>query len=517
MAFVPPDPEVCYPIPPGQLPPGFIPPPPGTAVRGIPIVVPLGLEMLISPEGFPVFVPERSSVPPPPYAPSSPAANSSPALSQQQYHHYQQGTPTLPSRHNTISSQHSSGYFSQPVPQTPVSQTPPMPLPHQMPMPEQHYQRPVHPPSASFAPPSYPLPSHVPLSHLSPSHGYPPPTPMPQPQPQPPTPAGLTFASVVTTFRTSSESVTAWVFYSMGLVHNPGQKEIVITLRQRPGNYTLEAVQPIMFQLFHQINSHIQSSGGKPLAAGDVFPCRLNTPDVGPLDLAILLVHAPPECKAVLESKDVLYGTIATLDEMAVFTKYGAARSLTNMGNDLETWPIPLWSDWSRPSLVILSDFRGSLTEMVSILPTKNIVATLDTISHRLTLVISSNALELIQMDMKKFPPAQPGVISDLTRVTFMLDLDAGAQAYLTWRTGQEGPAIFNARPNPTSFHGCWVSFVGIGPHEEAMVQESVGAREDGIEVKMKGSTWERLYQALISKTSAVVPVGTETVHLSYA
>ncbi|KAG0302476.1 hypothetical protein BGZ98_007469 [Dissophora globulifera] len=265
------------------------------------------------------------------------------------------------------------------------------------------------------------------------------------------------------------------------------------------------------------MNTQIQGPGGKPLAAGEIFPCRLDTPDAGALDLSILLVHAPPECKAALENKDVLYGLIATQEEMEVFLKYGAARTLANMGNDLETWPIPLWSDWSRPSLIHLSDFQGSLTEQVHTLVTKNVVATLDTISHRLTLVVSSSALEMITADLTRFPPAQPGVINETTRVTFMLDLDAGAQAYLTWRAGQEGPAIFNAKPNPTSFHGCWMSFTGIGPQDEAAVPEGIAPREDGIEVKVRGSTWERLYQALISRTSAVVPVGSETVHLSYA
>ncbi|KAI1317352.1 hypothetical protein EDD11_008532 [Mortierella claussenii] len=339
--------------------------------------------------------------------------------------------------------------------------------------------------------------------------------------PAPAIPVGLTFASIVTSFRTSSESGSAWMFYSLGLVHNPGQKEIAITLRQRPGQYSLETVQPIMYNLYQQMDTHIKVHGGKPLTAGEVFPCRLTTPNAGTLDMAILLVHAPPECKASLENKDVLYGLMATLEEMAVFLKHGAARTLTNMGNDLETWPIPLWSDWSRPSLITLHDFEGSLTERISVLKTKNIVATLDTISHRLTLVVSSTALELIQVDLQKFPPAQPmhvvGFGSDVTRVSFWLDLDAGAQAYLTWRTGQDGPAIFNARPNPTSFHGCWMTLSGIGQHEEATVQEGVAAREDGIEVRMRASTWERLYQALISKTPAVVPVGSETVQLNYA
>ncbi|KAG0002590.1 hypothetical protein BGZ65_002515 [Modicella reniformis] len=492
MAYVPPDPNVFYPIPPGQLPPGFVPPPPGAAVRGIPIVVPLGLEMLISPEGFPVFVPERSSVPPPPY-PASPttASNSSP--------------PTLPSRHNTVSSHHASNHFSPPpVPALPIPQTPIsclQPLPHQVPAPDPHYQRLAQSTSISLPSASHPPPISIPQQ---------------QQQQQQSAPVGLTFASIVTSFRTSSESVSAWTFYSLGLNQNPGQKEVAITLRQRPGSYSLEAIQPLMYNLYHQMNAHIQSNGGKPLTAGEIFPCQLNTPDAGSLELAILLVHAPPECKASLENKDILYGLIATMDEKAVFTKYGAARALTNMGNDLESWPIPLWSDWSRPSLVNMNDFKGSLTAMVPVLPTKNIVATLDTISHRLTLVISSTALEMIQMDLGRFPPAQKGVITNQARVTFWLDLDAGAQAYLTWRTGQDGPAIFNARPNPTSFHGCWMSLSGISPHEEATVHEGIAAREDGIELKMKGSTWERLYQALMSRTPALVPIGSETVHLSY-
>src|SRR5690554_1787382 len=103
MSFVPPDPNVFYPIPPGQLPPGFAPPPPGTATRGIPIVVPLGLEMLISPEGFPVFVPERPSLPPPSYvsaANTSTVANASPTQHQTK--------PTPPSRHSTLSLLHST-------------------------------------------------------------------------------------------------------------------------------------------------------------------------------------------------------------------------------------------------------------------------------------------------------------------------------------------------------------------------------------------------------------------------
>ncbi|KAF9376903.1 hypothetical protein CPB97_010521 [Podila verticillata] len=476
MAFVPPDPNVFYPVPPGQLPPGFVPPPPGTAVRGIPIVVPLGHEMLISPDGFPVFVPvpERAS---PAFA-NTPATHQSPGLSQH---------PPLPIRQSTMGPP--SNGFGQYRPGTQPPPPMPEPLSHQV----QHSHtlgpaRPMHAPPSSVAPP---LP--------------------------PPPPVGLTFASIITSFRTSSESVSAWTFYSLGLANHPGQKEIAITLRQRPNNYSLEAIQPIMYQLYQQMNQHILASGGRPLTAGEVFPCRLNTPDLGPKDMSILLIHSPPECKTQLENKDVLYGLIATMEETAVFTKYGAARAMTNMGSDLETWPVPLWSDWSRPSLLTLQDFQGSLTEMVSLLPTKNIVATLDSVSRRLTLVISTSALELIQADLTRFPPAQPGVITETSRVTFLLDLDAGSQAYLTWRKGQEGTAIFNARPNPTSFHGCWISFAGIAPHQAATVHEGIAAKEDGIELRMGNATWERMYQALISKTPAVVPVGGETVQLSYA
>ncbi|KAG0338611.1 hypothetical protein BG000_003706 [Podila horticola] len=466
MAFVPPDPNVFYPIPPGQLPPGFVPPPPGTAVRGIPIVVPLGHEMLISPDGFPVFVPvpERAS----------------PALTNT--------TPTAT---------HQSPGLSQHPPQ-PIRQSTMGPRPGIQ--------------------PSYPTPD--PLGHqLQQSHTQGPSRPMhaPPPMPNPPPPVGLTFASIITSFRTSSESVSAWTFYSLGLANHPGQKEIAITLRQRPSNYSLEAIQPIMYQLYQQMNQHILANGGRPLTAGEVFPCRLNTPDLGPKDMTILLIHAPPECKTQLENKDVLYGLIATMEETAVFTKYGAARAMTNMGSDLETWPVPLWSDWSRPSLLTLQDFHGSLTEMVPLLPTKNIVATLDNVSRRLTIVISTSALEMIQADLTRFPPAQPGVITETSRVTFLLDLDAGSQAYLTWRAGQVGTAIFNARPNPTSLHGCWISFAGIAPYQAATVQEGIAAKEDGIELKMGNATWERMYQALISKSSAVVPVGGESVQLSYA
>ncbi|KAF9922517.1 hypothetical protein FBU30_007355 [Linnemannia zychae] len=529
MAFVAPDPNTFYPIPPGQLPPGFIPPPPGTAVRGIPIVVPLGHEMLISPEGFPVFVPERALT----------YTNGSPVVLQQQHIQATPPPPTPavpvqpqpPVRQNTISSQH-SGHFGSvnqftpppPVPPLPQQQQqqqqqhPPMPYPiplgNPLPLPghsqQQTFPPPVnHAPPLSHAPPSFPLP-----------HSMPTPNPPVQSPPAPAT--ALTFASITTSFRTSSESVQAWTFYSMGLSQHSGQKEIVITLRQRPGKYTLESVQPIMYQLYHQMNSQIQSTGGRPLGAGQVFPCRLNTPDIGAIDRAVLLIHAPAECKGQLSNKDVLYGLIATMEEMAVFSKYGAARCLTNMGNDLETWPVPLWSDWSRPSLVTLQDFEGSLTERVSVLPTKNIVATLDTITHRLMLVLSASALELIQQDLRRFPPATGpvggiGFSSDVTRITFLLDIDAGAQAYLTWRNGQDGPAIFNARPNPTSFHGCWITLSGIGANEVGTIQEGIAPREDGIELKMQAPAWERFYQALISKTAAVVPIGSETVQLSYA
>ncbi|KAF9214870.1 hypothetical protein CPC16_002275 [Podila verticillata] len=433
--------------------------------------------MLISPDGFPVFVPvpERAS---PAFA-NTPATLQSPGLSQH---------PPLPIRQSTMGPP--SNGFGQYRPGT----QPPPPMPEPLSHHVQHSHtlgptRPMHAPPPSVAPPL----------------------------PTPPPPVGLTFASIIASFRTSSESVSAWTFYSLGLANHPGQKEIAITLRQRPANYSLEAIQPIMYQLYQQMNQHILASGGRPLTAGEVFPCRLNTPDLGPKDMSILLIHAPPECKTQLENKDVLYGLIATMEETAVFTKYGAARAMTNMGSDLETWPVPLWSDWSRPSLLTLQDFQGSLTEMVSLLPTKNIVATLDSVSRRLTLVISTSALELIQADLTRFPPAQPGVITETSRVTFLLDLDAGSQAYLTWRKGQEGIAIFNARPNPTSLHGCWISFAGIAPYQAGTVHEGIAAKEDGIELRMGNATWERLYQALISKTPAVVPVGGESVQLSYA
>ncbi|GJJ72514.1 hypothetical protein EMPS_04872 [Entomortierella parvispora] len=501
MSFTPPDPTVFYPIPPGQLPPGFVPPAPGIAVRGIPIVVPVGLEMLISPEGFPVFVPDRSL--------GNATAHSSPSTPKHANVNTTTPTPTPPSRHNTISSQHSSHHL-----QTQQQQfTPPPPVPS-MPMPVPHHV----PPHQQQQHVSMPMP--MPMPH-QPGFNVPPPPPPSAATAAPPG-VGLTFASIVASFRTSSESVSAWTFYSLGLNTFPGQKEIAITLRQRPGQYTLETMQPIMYQLYQQMNQQILSNR-RPLLAGDIFPCRLQTPDMGPKDMAILLIHGPPEVKSSLpeQNRDVLYGLMATLDEMAVFAKYGAARCLTNMGSELETWPVPLWSDWSRPSLVKLDHFRGSLTERVSVLPTRNIVATLDTVSHRLTLVISGSALELIQADLQRFPPNSPHhhFISDVVRVTFLLDLDAGAQAYLTWRTGQDAPAIFNARPNPTSYHGCWVSLTGIGQEEEQsqVHKEGISSREDGIELKMRSSTWERLYQALMSKTPATVPVGSETVQISYA
>ncbi|KAF9584589.1 hypothetical protein BGW38_005926 [Lunasporangiospora selenospora] len=514
MAYSTPDPNIFYPVPPGQLPVGFVPPPPGAAFRGVPIVVPLGFEMLISPEGFPVFMPERT---PPPYVPinSTPTAtNASPLISQGLQQQPGYVAPTPPSRHNTVSSTHSSGTTGQ-------FGSPPPPLPHQMPVPEHYQQQPFGQPLSPGAqgvvaqqPQPSMIPSPLPLSAtLPPASAAVAPTPTPTSAP-----AQLTFASITSSFRSSSESITAWIFYSLGLVVNHGQKEIVITIRQRPGSYTLEQIQPIMYSIYLQMSQQIQAPGGRPLTAGDVFTSRISTPDAGVKDVSILLVHAPPECKAQLHNKDVLYGLVATSDEAAVFSKYGAARCLTNMGNDLETWPIPLWSDWSRPSLVALRDFNGSLTETVPVfLKTKNIVATLDTITHRLTLVISASALEKIQSEMRRYPPAQAGVISEATRVTFTLDLDAGAQAYLTWRTGQEGPAIFNARPNPTSFHGCWMTFSGIGAHQGPEHKESIAALEDGLELKMRSTTWERLYQALISKTPALVPVGTEHVQLSFA
>ncbi|KAF9334137.1 hypothetical protein BG006_002683 [Podila minutissima] len=424
--------------------------------------------MLISPDGFPVFVPVPERASPALANSTSTITHQSPGFSQ---------PPLQPIRQSTIGPPASNGFGQY----RPGIQPPPVPEPLSS------------------------RPMHAPLSGV------------PPPLPTPPTPVGLTFASIITSFRTSSESVTAWTFYSLGLANHPGQKEIAITLRQRPSNYSLEAVQPIMYQLYQQMNQHIIASGGRPLTAGEVFPCRLNTPDLGPKDMSILLIHSPPECKTQLENKDVLYGLIATMEETAVFTKYGAARAMTNMGSDLETWPVPLWSDWSRPSLLTLQDFQGSLTEMVSLLPTKNIVATLDNVARRLTIVISTSALELIQADLTRFPPAQPGVITENSRVTFLLDLDAGSQAYLTWRAGQQGTAVFNARPNPTSFHGCWISFAGIAPYQAATVQEGIAAKEDGIELKMGSATWERMYQALISKTPAVVPVGGESVQLSYA
>ncbi|KAF9996779.1 hypothetical protein BGZ79_009498 [Entomortierella chlamydospora] len=322
MAFNPPDSNVFYPVPPGQLPPGFVAPPPGTAVRGIPIVVPHGLEMLISPEGFPVFVPERSSAPPPPYLSSPPAIpNSSPSVPSRHntvssQHHTLNQYPTPPTRHTTMPAAQTNQYPTPPppVPALPVAQTP-VSLPHQMPLPT--YVAPTHAPPPSFAPPSHAPPAFASPSHAPPAFappGYAPPAfappahapPAHAPPARAPPPAGLTFASIVSSFRTSSENVSAWIFYSMGLVHNPGQKEIVITLRQRPGSYTLESIQPIMYNLYHQMNSFIQSSGGKPLVAGDIFPCRLNTPDLGPLDRAILLIHSPAECRGTMENKDVL-------------------------------------------------------------------------------------------------------------------------------------------------------------------------------------------------------------------
>ncbi|KAF9970702.1 hypothetical protein BGZ73_006556 [Actinomortierella ambigua] len=498
MSYTKPDPNVFYPIPPGQLPPGFVAPPPGTIVRGVPIIVPLGLEMLISPQGYPVFVPDSSAATPVP----------SPAATAASYPAPSPPTPQVATSYPVPpgSTPAAAGIVGHGVVPTPITganglsnkpgynfesstlQYPPMPIVPTIPQPplvqqQQQHQQPQQQP------------------------------PLPSPQQQ--TPRGLTFASLETSFRTSTETFNAWIFYSLGLNTVPGQKEIVLTLKQKPGVYTLEAIQPILYQFFHGIHQHLVTNR-TVLTSGDIYPCTIPTPDAGPKELSLLLVHAPAECKTLLENKDVLYGLLATREEAAVFQRYGAARCLSNMGNELETWPIPLWSDWSKTHpIVSMQDFEGCLLDTTQFLATRNVVATLDTVSHRMTLVMSSGALELIQQDLRKLPPTHLYSLgANPARVSFLLDLDPGSQAYLTWRKGQDGPAVFNARPNPTSYHGCWLSFVGYG---QGLEKESIGPVEDGLEVRMNVSTWERLSQALLSKTPTVVPVGTETIQLVYA
>ncbi|KAG0228059.1 hypothetical protein BGW41_003564 [Actinomortierella wolfii] len=488
MSYTKPDPNVFYPIPPGQLPPGFVAPPPGTIVRGVPIVVPIGLEMLISPQGYPVFVPDTSTPTTPSPASTSATAASFPVP----------GTPN----------QHTNTQYPPP-PLSGNTAAPGLGCTGQVPSPPTANASGLHnKPGYGFESSSLPYPSMPTI---------PSPSLVQQQQRQQnlqQAPRALTFASLETSFRTSSETFNAWIFYSLGLNTVPGQKEIVITLRQKPGMYSLETIQPIMYHFFREIHQHLVTNR-TVLTSGDAYPCRIQTPDAGLKELTLLLVHAPPECKNLLENKDVLYGLLATRDEAAVFQKYGAARCLSNMGNELETWPIPLWSDWAKTqSIVTLQDFEGCLLEKVPYLSTRNVVATLDTVSHRLTLVMSTAALELVQQDLKKFPPTVLVGMLTPARVTFLLDLDPGAQAYLTWRKGQDGPAVFNARPNPTSYHGCWLSLVG---HGQGLDKESIGPTEDGLEVKMNATTWERLSQAILSRTPTLVPVGTETIQLVYA
>lgn len=274
--------------------------------------------------------------------------------------------------------------------------------------------------------------------------------------------------------------VPCWSYVSDGL-RRFGQKEIVLTLRRRPGEPDDAFPRDPLdyFLLMHRL-----ATDGKTVEAGGYS--RFARPGGflgrdGPVGM--MYVTATP-MRGVNFPDKPLAAHLVTAEEVEAIRVHGTYRLLSLLGFRAHYFPYPPWSERMRGSVLTSRDFQQSLLSQVPVATARGLMTRRQRNQVHLHLA-NDKAIDLFEERINHLETDGPFLL--------LTDPDPEARARLVWKPGMPVETIaLDNRPEAMLTGGFLAVFVG------RRASEGVHVCEDGFALKVRPKTWENICEALI-------------------
>jgi hypothetical protein len=287
---------------------------------------------------------------------------------------------------------------------------------------------------------------------------------------------------------TSSGPIPCWSYVTDGLRRH-GQKEVVFTLRQLPGED--EAVFPRdlldYFQLMYQ-----QASIGKSVEAGGYS--RFSRPGgfLGRTGAVGMTYVTASPLKGVNYPDRMLSAVLVTSDEIDAIRAHGSYRLLSLLGFRAQHYPHPQWSERDRPSLLNMDDVKKSLLGTTPIATARGLYSRRQRNQVHIHLP-DDRAATVLKRRLEQLPARGPFVL--------LTDPDPEAKARLVWKPGMPVETIGSDNRPEASLTGGFIAFL-----MSSRAVEGVHVCEDGFAISMRRTTWEKVRQALLHDEPFTMP-----------
>jgi hypothetical protein len=268
-------------------------------------------------------------------------------------------------------------------------------------------------------------------------------------------------------------TIACWSYVTEGLAAQ-GQAELVFTLR-RDADESPEGFPAEPLQLFSTV--HALAGRGQRVGPGGVTEFgeqRL-------FDHHLLYAAAQPMAGVALP-EPCLAALLVTPDELRAVRAFGPSRVLARMGQAMQFYPFPPWSDRRRSGLALARTFELSLLSQIARALAQGVHV--GVVDERIVMSVLRSEQGVWRERLAQLPESAP--------VALLTAIDPAANGCLTWVPGQKGPeAIVPPGSDGTRVCGCFVVFVSE--------QLDSGGRilEDGLAMQLTRDAWQSVRHAL--------------------
>jgi hypothetical protein len=283
---------------------------------------------------------------------------------------------------------------------------------------------------------------------------------------------------------TANGLVPCWSYLSEGLWAAHGQPELLFTLR-RELHERLDAFPSDPFDLFTRMFR--RAARHQHVAVGDIFP--FETTAFAAFQAGLLPVQPLEDVplSAPTYTAVMLSGTEARAAEA-----FGLTRLLVRLGQAMQHYPYPPWSDRKRHSLLLDKAMQESV-----LVRTRR--------KHIAGASVRADANDTIVLTLT--PEAGRKLAHELEQLgtnegfAILTDLDAAADACLVWEPGSyESQSIQRIGSAGDSIGGCFLLFM------PGQADNTGGIYEDGFTFLMNTAFWRLVRQAISSGEEVEVP-----------
>lgn len=268
-------------------------------------------------------------------------------------------------------------------------------------------------------------------------------------------------------------TIACWSYVTEGLAAQ-GQAELVFTLR-RHADEAPEAFPAEPLQLFSTI--HALAGRGQRVVPGAVTEFgeqRL-------FDHHVLYAAAQPMAGVALPVP-CLAALLVTPDELRAVRAFGPSRVLARMGQAMQFYPFPPWSDRRRSGLVLARTFEVSLLSRIARATAQGVHV--GVVDERIAMTVLRSEQGVWRERLAQLPESVP--------VALLTAIDPAANGCLTWVPGQKGPeAIVPPGSDGTRVCGCFVVFMSEQPGNSGRILE------DGFAMQLTRDAWQSVQHAL--------------------